>query len=361
MSRTANGRPLRFFAMMMMGWIALRLMGHHAGTLPPQPSYADADNAPRSVLLPTVVLASTAVAALPQPPRLAVERLPHIATRTTKEKIGPPSARPSAAADNAAMPVDLMDFITFTVAFANRHFASDPDYISRFQAPTASPAPFPAAQKTPDRWHAAAWQLWRPGGANPGGAIATGQLGGSQAGLRVDYDLTPRAASRTIAYSRVTSALQRPTVPEAAVGLSIQPVRAIPVSVAVERRIALGNGARNANAVMAVGGFGPVAIAPTVVAEGYGQAGVVGFKRGDVFIDGKFSLSTPLAQSPFRVGAAMSGGAQPGVSRLDIGPEVQFRLPLRHVGARIAVEWRERIAGQARPGSGLAITLAADF
>jgi hypothetical protein len=97
------------------------------------------------------------------------------------------------------------------------------------------------------------------------------------------------------------------------------------------------------------------------VAEGYGQAGIVGFRRGDAFIDGKFSLSTPVAQSPFRVGAALSGGAQPGVSRLDIGPELQFRLPLPNVGARIAIEWRERIAGGARPGSGLAITLAADF
>lgn len=361
MSRTANGRPLRFFAMMMMGWIVLRLMGHQVDTISPQLSYADARNAPLSVLPPKGLLASTAIAALPQPPQFAGQRLPHIATRATKEKIGPPSARPSAIAGNSAMPVDLMEFITFTVAFANRHFASDPDYMSRFQLPTASPTPLMATQKTPDRWQAAAWLLWRPRGANPGGAITTGQLGGSQAGLRVDYDLTPRAASRTVAYGRLTSALQRPAAPEAAVGLSLQPVRAIPVSVAVERRIALGAGARNANAVMAAGGFGPVAITPTVLAEGYGQAGVVGFKRGDAFIDGKFSLSTPLAQSPLRVGAAVSGGAQPGASRLDIGPEVQFRLPLPHVGARIAVEWRERIAGQARPGSGLAITLAADF
>ena len=254
-----------------------------------------------------------------------------------------------------------MDFITVAVAFNNRHYASDPDYMNGFQAPTASPSPLLAEQKTPDRWRAAAWLLWRAGGTSTSGTVPTGQLGGSQAGLRVEYDLTPRASSRMVAYGRLTGALQRPAAPEGAIGVSIQPVRAVPISLAVERRIAMGTGARNANAVMVVGGFGPAAIAPAVLAEGYAQAGVVGFKRRDAFIDGKFSLSTPLGQSPICIGAALSGGAQPGVGRLDIGPQVQFRLPLRQVGARIAVEWRERIAGDARPGSGLAITLAADF
>jgi hypothetical protein len=61
------------------------------------------------------------------------------------------------------------------------------------------------------------------------------------------------------------------------------------------------------------------------------------------------------------LGVALSGGAQPGVSRLDIGPQLQIRLPLPQGGARLSVEWRERIAGDAKPGSGLAITLAADF
>ena len=55
------------------------------------------------------------------------------------------------------------------------------------------------------------------------------------------------------------------------------------------------------------------------------------------------------------------GGAQPGVERVDIGPEMQIRSPLPNIPARIAVEWRERIAGRAAPSSGLAITLAADF
>jgi len=96
-------------------------------------------------------------------------------------------------------------------------------------------------------------------------------------------------------------------------------------------------------------------------AEAYAQAGVVGFHRGDLFADGKFSLFSPIGRSPLRLGASVSGGAQPGVERLDVGPEVQVRLPLPRLATRLSVEWRERIAGQALPSSGLAVTLGADF
>ncbi|KQN05030.1 hypothetical protein ASE85_06855 [Sphingobium sp. Leaf26] len=214
---------------------------------------------------------------------------------------------------------------------------------------------------TADRWHAGAWLLWRAGGSVGSKTVTAGQLGGSQAGLRLDYDLAPHAATRMTAYGRATSALHRPAAPEGAVGLAIQPVRSLPISLATERRIALGVGGRNANAVMAVGGFGPTAIAPSLMTEAYVQTGFVGFRQRDAFIDGKFSLTTPLSATPLRLGIALSGGAQPGASRLDIGPELQIRLPLPQNNARLSVEWRQRIAGHARPGSGLAVTLAADF
>lgn len=93
----------------------------------------------------------------------------------------------------------------------------------------------------------------------------------------------------------------------------------------------------------------------------YAQAGMVGLHARDLFIDGKMSLLTPIAHGPLRIGASLSGGAQPQVERLDIGPELQIRLPLPRIATRIAVEWRERIAGRAAPASGVALTLAADF
>lgn len=350
-----SGRPIRFFALLMVGWVAARLFIQPA---PPQPFIPIPEFA--AVVAPSLPVASPT---LIQPAIAKTLPVPHLQWAIHRASSSPftnpalTAAPPTQVPD--VMPVDLLDFIAFSMAFANRHYATDPDY----NRATPSPSPAPLLLSTsnrPDRWHGSAWMLWRDNGTSPTDA-AIGRLGASQAGLRVDYDLTPAAPSRTVAYARATSALQRPAAPEAAIGLAIQPVRTIPVSLAVERRIALGQGARNANAVMAVGGFGPTPVGRGLEAEAYAQAGMVGFNRRDAFIDGKVSLLSPVSTSRLRIGAALSGGAQPGVERLDIGPEMQVRLPLPNVPARVAIEWRERVAGRAAPASGLAITLAADF
>src|SRR3546814_20485200 len=97
-------------------------------------------------------------------------------------------------------------------------------------------------------------------------------------------------------------------------------LRSIAISFAAERRIALGKGGRNANAVLAVGGFGPTPLARFLEAEAYAQGGMVGFRSRDLFVDGKMSLLSPLGHSPVRIGGSLSGGAQPQVERLAIGP-----------------------------------------
>ncbi|MFB2558840.1 hypothetical protein ACEWB4_07065 [Sphingobium sp. sgz301303] len=361
MMSAANSRPLRFFCLLAVGWTGARLVGEMA-LLPDTHSPAPVDYVPSpgrsNPAIPQAVLASAAVAALP--PTL-LDRRQGRSTPFAAHAAAPIPRLPAPSRADQGMPIHLMNFIIFTAAFANRHYASDRDYMQAFE-PTAAPPPVPlAAPRSPDRWRASAWTLWRADGSGGTELVSAGRLGGSQTGLRVDYELTPQARSRATAYARLTSALQRPSTPEAAVGLAFQPSRAIPVTLAAERRIALGKGARDATSLMAVGGFGPVDVAPRLQAEAYAQTGMVGLRRRDLFIDGKLSLLSPLARSRVKIGGAISGGAQPGVSRLDIGPELQLRLPLPQMGARIAVEWRERIAGNARPGSGMAVTLAADF
>jgi hypothetical protein len=347
----ASGRPLRFFGLLMVGWVAARLFSQPGPPLLfiPAPDFATVVPQRLPMASPSLIQTATAKA-IPSPHlQWAIHGASSSPTMTT--------AQTPQATD--AISVDLLDVIAFSMAFANRHYATDPDY--NRGTPSLSAAPLLLSTPTrPDRWHGSAWMLWRENGTSLADA-AIGRLGASQAGLRIDYDLTPTAPSRTVAYARATSALQRPAAPEAAIGLSIQPVRTIPVSLAVERRIALGEGARNANAMMAVGGFGPTPVGHGLEVEAYAQAGMVGFNRRDAFIDGKVSLLSPVNTAPLRIGAALSGGAQPGVERLDIGPELQIRLPLPSVAARIAVEWRERVAGRAAPSSGLAVTLAADF
>ena len=218
----------------------------------------------------------------------------------------------------------------------------------------------PQAAAQPRRWGLDSWLFWRDGGATVT-LSGTGQLGGSQIGTRLHYDLTPSAFGRTSIYARTVSALQRPTAPEAAIGLSYQPSRQVPVSVALEKRIPLGRGGRNAFAIVAAGGFGPVDAGSGFRTEGYVQAGVVGLRSHDAFVDGKLSLYRPFIDSSLMAGMAISGGAQPHVNRLDVGPELQLRIPVSGSYTKLSAEWRERIAGRARPGSGVTVTLAAGF
>lgn len=226
---------------------------------------------------------------------------------------------------------------------------------------------FPALQKpkaASQRWSLSTWLLYRPDNG-PAAFANAGQLGGSQAGARIAYDLTPLSSYSLAIHGRMASALQSPAAAEVAVGLSWRPSRALPVALSVERRIAVTDGGRNAFAAYAAGGIGPTPVTAGWELEGYAQAGIVGAARTDGFADGRIALATPLLKGDgarqITAGFAISGGAQPSLTRLDIGPQLAARFPLGGGNARLSIEWRERIAGNARPASGPALTLGADF
>lgn len=350
MNTTASGRPVRFFVLLMGGWIIIRLASAAGDMLAPT-----GPRAPRPVTL--AHHAQPAIAILPAAAAVASYRLaPPLPSHGPAPRFLAPAVKSPRRLVSTGEP-GAMNAPTFT---PHDESNSPPRPIATPATPLAVPLA-PPGQPQPDRWRGGAWLLWREGGATPADAVAAGRLGGSQAGLRLDFDLTPRAPGRTAAYGRVSTAMNRPASPEAALGLSWQPTRNLPVSIAAERRISLGKGARDANALLVIGGFAPTPVVANLEAEAYAQAGMVGFRRQDLFADGEFSLMAPLAHSPLRLGAGISGGAQPGVERLDIGPELQLRLPLPRIATRLSVEWRERIAGRAAPASGLAITLGADF
>ncbi|WP_447764737.1 hypothetical protein [Sphingopyxis panaciterrae] len=212
-------------------------------------------------------------------------------------------------------------------------------------------------------WSLGGWLYLRQGGGGaPGGIAAQGQLGGSQAGLRLAYGLDESGRAR--AYSRATIAVQRPQQREIALGLAYAPVVRWPVDVAIERRFAVGPEGRSAMAATVSGGVSGVALAGGFRLDAYGQAGVIGARRRDGFVDGAVVVDRRLGkdeQAPLRLGALAAAAAQPGAARVDVGPRLTLRLPMIGQGSRIAVDWRQRVAGDAAPESGLALTLAADF
>jgi len=207
-----------------------------------------------------------------------------------------------------------------------------------------------------NRWSGAGWMIWRKDGRDDRPMLA-----GSQAGGRVDYALDPGSALRPALYGRVSSAFGGLAAAEVAAGVAIRPRTAVPVILAVERRQALSRGGRNDFAAIAAAGVNPRPIGAGFRVDGYGQAGIVGMQSRDAFVDGRMTVERPVLGPNIAIGAGLWGGAQPGVSRLDVGPQASVRLRVGGAALRVGAEWRTQVAGDAAPTSGPALSVGTDF
>lgn len=201
-----------------------------------------------------------------------------------------------------------------------------------------------------------AWVLYRPEARGlPLGS--TGQLGGSQAGFRL---IAPMTRSGTVRASiRASYALQSPHQAELAPGVSLKPLSGVPVELIAERRLRLSRGSKDATAMLLAGG---TTLSPKEAWEAslYAQAGAVGLNNPQLFADGAATLRRAITPSG-AIGVGAWGGIQPGLNRIDIGPTGSMLIGTRAGAIRLTVDGRIRVAGNARPGSGIAITLAKDF
>jgi hypothetical protein len=208
-----------------------------------------------------------------------------------------------------------------------------------------------------DRLQLTAWALLREQRAGVAGSrsLATGgTLGASQAGARLTYNFT-RGIAATV---RTSSEVGR-RGGEVAAGMRIQPVAGIPIWFDAERRQRIGKygGGRDAFALFVEGGVYDRQMPWRFSLDAYLQGGVVGFHHRDRFIDGGFTLTRPVFRQ-FSAGLGLWGAAQPGLYRLDAGPRVSMRV---RNNLKVHVDWRQRLVGNAAPGSGPALTLAGDF
>lgn len=237
--------------------------------------------------------------------------------------------------------------------------------------PVASPAP--RAVTSASRWSADAWVLLRrggngfnlPGSGLPGANLPSGAYGASQAGAVIRYRLAPTSNHRPAFYLRATSALQSPRGEEVAAGYSMRPLAKVPLAAMVEARATrtmTGTVVRPAAAL--VSELPPHDLPLGLRGEAYFQAGYVGGRGATAFVDGQARLERRLVSAgrwQLRAGAGTWGGAQAGAKRLDVGPTATLAVPLGPIGGRLSADWRFRVAGNAAPTSGPALTLSAGF
>jgi hypothetical protein len=329
--------PFRFLGALLGGWICVRAALLSVGAAPqgseaaPAPSAALADAMPAPTPDPAAT-AWVALAGIARQPRAIVPA----ADPAFNARSGPVLAAAGVGATRPSRAPRSPD-------------AADPP-----RSPGIGPAATISAPGLPrrDRWSGSAWLLARGDLGQPSLAPG-GTLGGSQAGGRLLYRLDRHWSLSARAYVP----LRQPQGAEIAAGIDWRPFPSIPVALLAERRQAIGNEGRSAFSITAYGGFSH-AVGRRFRIDGYAQAGIVGLRSRDAFVDG--SLRAVAARGRFEIGGGIWGAAQPGATRLDIGPSISYRLPTRSA-VRIEADWRFRIAGDARPASGPALILAADF
>ena len=217
------------------------------------------------------------------------------------------------------------------------------------------------------RWTADGWLLLRPSGGQAALATLPAAYGSSQFGAVIRYDLRPESAVRSQVYLRATGAIGAAFRDrQAALGLAIRPFRKLPIAALIEGRLQQGSETlRIRPAVALLSDIAPFRLPLDAVGEAYGQVGYVGGRNPTGFFDAQVTAERSVLKlgsaSALGIGAGIWTGGQRGAARLDIGPRAVLRTSLSALPVRVTLDWRERIAGGASPGSGPVLTLAAGF
>ena len=238
------------------------------------------------------------------------------------------------------------------------------------QPPFAAPYPTPA-RRAMDRWSLDAFAYYRAG--SDAESVTQGRAplyGASQTSAILQYRIAPASGQDPRLYVRGYRALVADGESELAAGASVRPVGAIPVRVAAEMRVTEGPLGRTTRpAAYAVTEFPPLKLPLDIRAEAYASGGYVGGRASTPFVDGQASITSEVIRlegsgsTPVRlsIGAGAWGGAQREAHRIDVGPTMRVDLDVGPVPARLSVDWREQVSGDAAPGSGVAATLSTRF
>ncbi|MDE1467056.1 hypothetical protein [Aurantiacibacter sp. D1-12] len=216
----------------------------------------------------------------------------------------------------------------------------------------------------PSRWSMDAWALWREDTTTP---ILSGRpsYGRSQAGAVLRYRLAPSSGHGPHLHLRGNAALEGAREREVAFGVSARTIPSVPVRFAAEARVTeIAGGTELRGAAYAVTEIPPIPLPAGFSAEVYGQAGYVTGDNATLFVDGQTRLTRRLAgNDDFRLeaGGGAWGGAQEDAGRLDVGPSASVNFRIGPARGRVSADYRFRVAGEAEPSSGPALTLSAGF
>lgn len=216
------------------------------------------------------------------------------------------------------------------------------------------------------RWSFDSWLFLRQSDENGiSAAPLPATYGSSQAGAVMRYRLSRSSPNRPTAYIRVTKALAGPSQGDISAGLSARPVANFPVAAMVEGRLSRnGSSTELRPAALLVSELPATELPLEFRGQAYAQAGYVGGDFATGFADGQMKLDRKLADfdlGTLHAGAGAWGGIQKGAERVDIGPTASLTMKVGEAPVRIAMDYRHRVAGDAVPQSGIALTVSTGF
>ena len=235
---------------------------------------------------------------------------------------------------------------------------TEPDVISAIRTP------LPSAEAPPP-FEVYAYSFWRRG-TSPTGTLGNGQYGASQSAVIAAFPVLRFSGnpslSRVSMAGRISVAHGQMRERELAAGVRWRPVARIPVQGIAERRFR--EDRPDAFAALVAGGQSGLKLPLGFRFDGYGQAGFVSGQGGGAFADVAAQAHRPIARlgkASFAIGAGTWGGGQDNVMRMDVGPNMRANVSTGGAQFQLDASWRWRVAGQAQPGNGPAVTLSTSF
>ncbi len=360
-----SGEPLIAFVLVLLVWLSVRILAWHS----PFPERGVQAYGPPDAQR-GLIAEGNAVPPLPLDRGLDGWRATVGRLRDSPTK-GSPAVWPLRSAESYGPVVhgERQGWTAAYQALAERDVARDTSISERASKPAAyrrQRANAEVSQFRSDRWSLDGWVFLREGS---GQRAVAGPLqpsyGSSQAGMIARYRLAPASRHRPDIFLRATSALGGQSQADLAIGLSARPFPAIPVRAHAEMRASRFTGTTELRpAAFLVTELPPIELPLAIRAESYVQAGYVGGDFATAFADGQMRAErrlTDIAGAPVRTGAGAWGGVQKGAGRFDVGPTIRTDIAVGEVPLRLSLDYRKRVAGDASPPSGLALTVSTGF
>ncbi|MDG6078009.1 hypothetical protein E3U23_02195 [Erythrobacter litoralis] len=348
-----RGQPLTFLALIVTVWVAGRLLLWES----PWPLEFAQD----ALLAPAVAAksASDSVTAVPAVVRIAETplRYPGLPARYRSRKTGSTTTDRAVEAPIRRSPIPSFTNLAPTGPAAAPYPVSVGSDIER------------RAAKRPElrfsRWRADAWLFFREGSNAVASATPRPSYGASQASVILSYRLAPSSRFEPDIYVRVSKALMEGGEIEAATGIKVKPIAALPLRVHAEARVTrFADQTEIRPSIYATAGIDEQDVVAGVAVRAYAQAGYVGGRFSTGFADGMAVADREIAEfdmAKVRVGAGAWAGVQKGASRVDVGPSASVAIDVAGADIRLSADYRVRVAGDAIPNDGLAITVTTGF